>query len=124
MLANEATWRPSTPRVRFFNPREGESSKEKKEAMGDGRSLPTDRANCGGRTGARGSFQGPVWSEKGHQTTENFIPRKRKSEEAGVGNDREDDLKDTTSSPVKPMGEEGRSKEPALAQKQLFCDYN
>ncbi|GJN07955.1 hypothetical protein PR202_ga25833 [Eleusine coracana subsp. coracana] len=71
-----------------------------------------------GRTGARG-FRGPVWREKGLRGEELPGSRKQNSVEAGVGTDGEE-LKDTASSPLKAIHEEGNQNAKAVAQKQLF----
>ncbi|TVU28310.1 hypothetical protein EJB05_19823, partial [Eragrostis curvula] len=74
----------------------------------------------GRRTGARGSFRGPVWKEKAAATTESTVPRKRSSPEAGVDDEKEEELRDTASSPLKAIPEEeGAEKIKSAAHRKL-----
>lgn len=115
MIAEEETWRPGTPRVRSAP---GGDQERHKEDRGDrlvGRGRGTGRAGRGPYT------REGVWMEK-KKTADSTSSKKRASKEAGLDGDKEDELKDTASSPVKRMGEDSSNAGEQISKKQLCMD--
>ncbi|TVU34786.1 hypothetical protein EJB05_16638, partial [Eragrostis curvula] len=119
MLADEHTWRLGTARVRASQSSVKEPSRGRQEE-GNSRGGRTSSRPARGRANARGGFRGPVWREKENPGNDIGVSRKRNSEEAGVGTEKEEDIKDTASSPLKMIDEEESPRlETPAAQRKL-----
>lgn len=111
MIADEETWRPGTPKVRFnLN---GERDRPADRA---GNNVPRGRGGQAGR-GSR-SHEG-VWKRKAKEN-DLTVSRKRGLGEAGLDGDKDEELKDIASSPLKTIVEDAKTSNGAQsARKQL-----
>jgi hypothetical protein len=120
MLAEEETWRAGTPRFRAQMPTDRDIPRGDFGRGTRGGRVPNRPTR--GRAGTYGGGRGPVWREKDNQDEEKTLSRKRNSAEAGVGAEKDEALKDTATSPLKAIAENGDFSVlgKKTTQKQLF----
>jgi hypothetical protein len=121
MLASEASWHPSTPRVRRGFAPSGDGARGGRGGMGERGGRFTRRGGGRSRPATRGARDGSVWVEK--TSYEKIPPRKRNSGEAGLDIITGNELEDSTTSPLKPLMEGvEKSADKTGAQRQLNLD--